>query len=37
LVVVTHDPQVAASCGRTLRLHDGHIAASQAADDEVRR
>ncbi len=37
LVVVTHDPQVAASCGRTLRLHDGHIAASQATDDEVRR
>ena len=26
LIVVTHDPGIAACCRRLIRLHDGHIA-----------
>ena len=29
VIVVTHDPNVAAFCDRTIRLHDGHIIDSQ--------
>jgi putative ABC transport system ATP-binding protein len=32
LVLVTHDPQLAARCDRTLRLHLGHIESDVAVD-----
>ncbi|MFD5214709.1 ABC transporter ATP-binding protein [Microbacterium sp. NPDC058345] len=35
LVVVTHDPQVAARCSRTLRMSDGAVAAETAPAAEV--
>ena len=35
LVVVTHDPQVAARCGRTLSMRDGHIVEAAARADGV--
>ncbi|GAA3648939.1 ABC transporter ATP-binding protein [Microbacterium marinilacus] len=32
LVVVTHDPQVAARCGRTIRMRDGRVVPEEAPE-----
>ena len=32
LVVVTHDPEVAAACSRVIRLEDGHVVSDGPAD-----
>ncbi|MDR2261600.1 MAG: hypothetical protein LBE06_11880, partial [Azoarcus sp.] len=36
VILITHDPQVAAQAGRVIRISDGRVVAAETTGDESR-